>query len=443
MLPERAALFYFALNMYFYKIIRRFLGCIALFFACCSQSAAQDMSRVKATMDSLTSPRMHGRGYVNYGDRHAAAYISKEFKKLGLQQFNDTYFQFFTLDVNTFPDRVALQVNKKLLETGEEIIAHPASGAGERKARVFFVDSALVAKQLSPGLLKAGFRKKAVVFDSPKTRKAAFEDKLFFQLLPTASAIITLQEKLTGSLAPSQMPFVSLDVLETAWPAKAKKVRFAVDAEVQKNLISQNVIGYIEGKSEPDSVIIICAHYDHLGRMGRDDYFPGANDNASGVSMMLELANFYALAPNQPHYTMLFIAFSAEEAGLIGSDFYTQHPLLPLAKTKFLINLDLMGTGEEGMMAVNGRVFEKEFAMLEEINNTEKLLPQLKKRGEAANSDHYHFTSKGVRGFFFYTMGGTSAYHDVYDTPGQLSLAKFPQVFRLITMFVDKLAAQK
>ncbi|RYF86408.1 MAG: M28 family peptidase, partial [Chitinophagaceae bacterium] len=306
-LPAMAALFLFLIMM-LNKKLKQLLAAGAFIFALCSPALAQDMSRVKANLDSLCSPRMHGRGYVNYGDRHAAAFISKEFKKPGLQQFNDTYFQFFTLDVNTFPDRVALQVNGKLLDTGEELIADAASKGGEGRAKVVYLDSATIAGPEVTKIISKGFRKKAIVFDSPKTRKSAFQSLQFFSVLPSAAAVITLQKKLTASLAKEQLPFVSLEVLQSAWPAKAKKVRFAVDAEMQKNLISQNVAGLIPGTTEPDSVIIICAHYDHLGRMGRDDYFPGANDNASGISMLLELANFYASAPNKPHYSMLFIA---------------------------------------------------------------------------------------------------------------------------------------
>ena len=140
---------------------------------------------------------------------------------------------------------------------------------------------------------------------------------------------------------------------------------------------------------------------------------------------------------------MLFIGFSGEEAGLIGSKFYTDHPLVPLEQTKFLLNLDLMGNGSEGMMVVNGKVFEKEFALLGKLNTQHQFLPGLKKRGEAANSDHYHFTTKGVRGFFFYTLGGTTAYHDVFDTADQLPLDGFAGAFRLITAFVAALEKGK
>ena len=87
--------------------------------------------------------------------------------------------------------------------------------------------------------------------------------------------------------------------------------------------------------------------------MGKDVYFPGANDNASGVAMLLNLANYYSKKENQPKCSIAFIAFAGEEAGLLGSKYFSEHPLIPLNKMKFLVNLDLLGTGDEGMMVVN------------------------------------------------------------------------------------------
>lgn len=133
---------------------------------------------------------------------------------------------------------------------------------------------------------------------------------------------------------------------------------------------------------------------------------------------------------------MVFIFFGAEEAGLVGSKFYTDNPVFPLEEIKFLINIDLAGTGEEGITVVNGSVFENEFSKLKELNETKKYLAQVKVRGKAANSDHYYFTEKGVPAFFIYTMGGIKAYHDVYDKPETLPLTEFQDLFRLLTDFV-------
>lgn len=113
--------------------------------------------------------------------------------------------------------------------------------------------------------------------------------------------------------------------------------------------------------------------------MGNQTRFPGANDNASGISMLLNLVKYYTDISNRPKYSMLFIAFAGEEAGLIGSHFYTLNPLFPLSKIKFLINMDLMGTGDEGMMVVNGDVYKNEYELLTKINTEKNYLKKLKK----------------------------------------------------------------
>jgi Zn-dependent M28 family amino/carboxypeptidase len=195
----------------------------------------------------------------------------------------------------------------------------------------------------------------------------------------------------------------------------------------------------VQGKVKPDSFIVISAHYDHLGRMGKQTYFPGANDNASGTSMLLELANFYAQTANQPDYSMAFIAFGAEEAGLIGSKYYTQHPLFPLSQIRFMLNLDLVGTGDDGITVVNAIALPEEFNLLSTINGQKGYVSKVNKRSNAPNSDHFFFTSKGVKAVFIYTLGGIKAYHDVNDRAETLPLTKYKELFGLITAFVEAL----
>jgi Zn-dependent M28 family amino/carboxypeptidase len=85
--------------------------------------------------------------------------------------------------------------------------------------------------------------------------------------------------------------------------------------------------------------------------MGEDTYFPGANDNASGISLLMNLAKYYAANPQE--YSIGFICFAGEEAGLVGSHYFTENPLVSLKKVRFLLNTDLAGTGEEGITVVN------------------------------------------------------------------------------------------
>jgi Zn-dependent M28 family amino/carboxypeptidase len=174
--------------------------------------------------------------------------------------------------------------------------------------------------------------------------------------------------------------------------------------------------------------------------MGKDTYFPGANDNASGISLLLNLAHYYASHPAK--YSIGFICFAGEEAGLLGSKYYTENPLVPLKNIRFLINTDLAGTGDEGITVVNATEFPREFAYMNAINDEDKLLIKIYPRGKAANSDHYFFTEKGVPAFFFYTMGGIKAYHDVFDKAETLPLNEHEDLFKLIVQFNQKLMGQ-
>lgn len=166
-------------------------------------------------------------------------------------------------------------------------------------------------------------------------------------------------------------------------------------------------------------------------------YFPGANDNASGTAMLISMADYFV--ENTSEYNIVFIAFAGEEAGLVGSEYFVKNKSMNFSKIKFLINLDIMGSGEEGITAVNGRIHESEFNQLKAINDEKQYLSQVKSRGETANSDHYHFHVKGVPSFFIYTMGPNKNYHDVYDTYEELSFSAYDNIVKLIVDFVEGL----
>jgi Zn-dependent M28 family amino/carboxypeptidase len=196
-----------------------------------------------------------------------------------------------------------------------------------------------------------------------------------------------------------------------------------------------NVIGFVPGKRK-DSIVVFTAHYDHLGMMGTA-LFPGASDNASGTSMLLDLAHHYS--KEKPEFTTWFICFAGEEAGLAGSKFFVDNPQFDLSSVKLLLNLDLMGSAAEGIAVVNGKKYPQMIEKLSAINSEQNLVGRIKVRGQAANSDHYWFAERGVPAIFIYTMGNITAYHDVYDTSQVVDWAKYPEVFTLITEFVSSL----
>ncbi|MBB6613072.1 M28 family peptidase [Pontibacter sp. Tf4] len=402
---------------------------------------AQDMPRVRQTIDTLTSPYFHGRGYVLEGDAKAANYIRDRYKAAGLQTIGTSYFQEFTLPVNRITETPELSVNGQKLSPGTTFVASAQSNSGHGKATIVTLDTLIFSSEAAlQKFFSRDLRKKALVYPQ-KFRKQLWQlpQPYLQQLLLPALHIILQKDNLLTAVAATPAPVVMLEVKQSAWPAKAKKVKYKVTADYTPDYSTRNVIGMIPGTAQPDSFIVFTAHYDHLGGQGKGIYFPGANDNASGTAMLLELAEHYSKPENRPRYSLVFMAFAAEEAGLLGSFHYVKNPLFPLHNIRFLVNLDLLGTGDEGMMVVNGSLHVPEFTLLQTINTQHNYLPQLKMRGRAANSDHYPFSERGVPAFFFYTLGGTTFYHNVYDQADQLPLTKFSEVFQLITDFTAAL----
>ncbi|HEX8350385.1 MAG TPA: M28 family peptidase [Hymenobacter sp.] len=407
--------------------------------------AGQDMPRVRQTIRVLTAPAMHGRGYVRQGDKRAASYLRARFQDLGLQTFSSTYTQPFTLAVNTFPGQMSVQVGNVKLRPGIDFIVEPASGGSALTDLAYQLDTLLfVDEAVRQKFLAQSLQGRIVVLRQRDLARLHSQPTLS-QHLAEAAVRITLMpgSKLTASIAQEQARQVQLQVVASQWPTSSQPpVRIKIAAKLLSAYSTQNLIGYVRGRVQPDSFLVVTAHYDHLGHMGRSTYFPGANDNASGTAMLLELAAYYAQPTRQPAYSIVFVAFGAEEAGLLGSQYFTEHPLFSLARIRFLVNLDLLGTGEEGLMVVNGRLLEPAFQCLTDLNNLGHFVPQLTARGRAANSDHFPFSERGVPAFFFYTRGGITAYHDVYDRYETLPLAAFSGVFNLLTSFLATLGGK-
>ena len=422
----------------------------------------QDLARARRTIAKLASPGLHGRGYVRQGERKAAAYLRGRLRELRLTPLAPDYTQPFTLDVNTFPGKVGLAVTASpgarprradYLKLGLDYIAAPASASADFRSGVIpfdtliFQDTAKARRYLLP---PPGFKVKACL-SCPLLLRQRDQMRLPGLAAATQARIaernqLVLVPKLTASLAAQQSQALRLEILASQWPAVQTGRQWTavkVDAQLQRNYPTQNLAAVIRGSAQPDSFLVVSAHYDHLGTMGRTAYFPGANDNASGVALLLELATHYARPENRPACSVVFLLFGAEEAGLRGSRYFVAHPLVPLPRIKFLVNLDLLGTGEQGATVVNGRVLAAPYRRLAALNDAHRYLPQLAPRGPAANSDHFSFSEAGVPAFFLYTRGGSPAYHDVYDRPEALSLAGFAGAFGLVRDFLNELGAAK
>lgn len=402
-------------------------------------------------VDTLASESMHGRGYVNDGDKVAANYIRTEFKKFNLESFTADYFQPFDFPINTFPGEISFScefsVKGKTVYfkgvPGENFLVSASSPDVAIDFSTVVFDSTFTTSNKKFEKFKKKLKASNVciiVDDRGVTDKTKLE---YFKKVKAGyfnCHTIELVKKLTWHQSQEVAKYLKIQVQADSFPYSDKgKGKVLVQTKFIPKHPTQNVIGYVRGSTHPDSFIVFSAHYDHLGHMGKNVYFPGANDNASGCSMLLNLARYYSTPANQPKYSMVFIAFAGEEVGLLGSKYYTSQPLFPLEKIRFVLNMDIMGTGDEGITVVNGSVFKEEFDMLVNLNAQHNFIKEVKVRGKSANSDHYYFTEKGVKAFFIYTLGGTKAYHDIYDTAQGLPLTEIEDLFKLITKFSEYL----
>jgi len=148
---------------------------------------------------------------------------------------------------------------------------------------------------------------------------------------------------------------------------------------VRREAPSFNVVGILPG-SDPklkDEAIVLGAHYDHLGRGGEGSLAPregeihhGADDNASGVAGLIELARMLSTQNQKPRRTIVFIAFSGEEEGLIGSSYYVNHPVVPLQNTVAMINMDMIGRLKERKLIVGGIGTAQEWRSMVDADNS-------------------------------------------------------------------------
>jgi hypothetical protein len=215
----------------------------------------------------------------------------------------------------------------------------------------------------------------------------------------------------------------------------------------------KNVVGVLEGRGKlANETVIIGAHYDHVGYGGQSSlanskkmaiHF-GADDNASGSTSILELARRFAALPNREGRRLVFIAFSGEELGLLGSVFYCKEPLFPLADTVAMVNLDMVGrlrpdpdTGKD-LLQVHGTGTAKTFdALIDELNKKYDFKLQ-KQKGGFGPSDHSSFYSKKIPVFFFFT-GDHPQYHRPTDTPDLINVPGMRKVVDLAEDLVARL----
>ncbi|MBK8698835.1 MAG: M28 family peptidase [Saprospiraceae bacterium] len=232
---------------------------------------------------------------------------------------------------------------------------------------------------------------------------------------------------------------------------KPVKLKSQLQVNQKKKVLvikSQNVLGMVKGKSKADEVVIVSAHYDHLGKRG-DQIFYGANDNASGTSTILELAQAFAMARAggyKPERSVVFMLATGEEKGLLGSEYYVNNPLMPLEKTVANVNVDMVGRIDDKHINDPDYIY---------VIGSDRLSTDLHKLNEDVNqkysqltldytynsesdpnryyyrSDHYNFAEKGIPAIFYFN-GVHADYHQPTDTADKIDYEKMANVGKLI-----------
>jgi Zn-dependent M28 family amino/carboxypeptidase len=210
---------------------------------------------------------------------------------------------------------------------------------------------------------------------------------------------------------------------------------------------SENIWAYIEGTEKPEEVIVISAHYDHVGTKDGDVY-NGADDDGSGTSALLEIAQAFQMAKQAGHgpkRSILFLHVTGEEHGLLGSRYYSENPLFPLANTVADVNIDMIGRRDEIHPNTNNYVYviganrlSSELDFVSSIMNQKYVGLELDYRFNDPKdpnhfyerSDHYNFAKFGIPSIFFFN-GVHADYHKKTDEPNKIeydALAKRAQL---------------
>jgi hypothetical protein len=440
---------------------------------------SQDMAR---RIGRVAADSMMGRGNPSPGLERTAAYVAAEFRRLGLRPGGEqgTYFQRFTLTrwtidtaqsaviLNSGRGRVRVAIGSEAryldgrtpdaaLSGSVLLLSRPAAPRDLLKDRVVLLvlDYTMpLPSALGPAIhsLAAGGPRAVLLLSNRDS--TTFADRLRTAQLP--------RWKLESARADSIAPIIEVHertlkpLLATAGidPERIRQTRPLVPelvadlkAEVRLNRkeLSRaelpNVIGILPG-ADPvlrREHVTYSAHIDHIGLSpGQPDSINnGADDNASGVAGLLELAEAFSQPGARPKRSLLFLAPSAEEPGLLGSAYFTMHPTIPLTDIVADINMDLIGRNWPDSVIAVGIEQSDLGSILDEVT---KAHPELRMTPIADRwpeerifyrSDHYNFARRGVP-ILFFTSGTHADYHRPTDEPEYINAEKASRLVRLL-----------
>ena len=402
------------------------------------QVNAQDLAHFKRVIKELSSSKYQGRGYAKHGANKAGKFLIKEFKKAGVDEVT---VQPFKLDINTFGGQMEMWADGKKLRAGIDFSMREYSPGVHGSFPVYHVDTlnfnperifADLAKPEYANCLVAcefwfTYRHKDVFSRLQKKGECTNAGLIY-----TWAAPIKFFKAYGDHIIDKPIVWVTPEAIEGV-----KNVRVEVDNKFLKDYECFNVIAKVAGQRH-DSCYVFTAHYDHIGNLGKKIFYAGANDNASGTAAVVTLAEYYA--KNRPPYDMYFLAFSGEDANLRGSNWYVEHPVVPLQQIKYLFNIDMIGDNNPVQYCEVSDEGMRGFSLFEKINERGHYFKALNRGDLAANSDHYPFATRHVPCIFLENEKGDAFqyYHTIFDTYETVCFDSFEPIFKMVRDFIEQ-----
>lgn len=460
---------------------------------------------LRRNLSVLASDAYEGRETGKKGQKMAAAYIAQEFKKSGIPAYKDTsYFQEFLLNV-ILPKPAEVYVNLKRFKNKKDFYTYPEQaeqhletgnieflGYGIEDKNYTDFKTADVKGKVVMILAGEPYSRDSISLVSGKKERSLWtayhrlklenaKDKGIKALLIVSDDI---EKDFKNNKHRLETPSVKLD-LEGDEPfiiyiskkmanyilknnsqktidelkEQISESRSSVNISIKKSFIvnvknklqkvsSENVLAYVEGSDLKDELVVITAHYDHLGVEGKA-VFNGADDDGSGTVAVIEMAKAFEAAKKNgvgPRRSVLFMTVAGEEKGLLGSSYYVNNPVYPLANTVCDLNIDMIGRVD--------RLHENN-ANYVYLIGSDKLSSTLHKISENANkahtrleldytyndekdknryyyrSDHYNFAKKGIP-VIFYFNGTHADYHKETDEVDKINFDKVKKITDLV-----------
>ena len=403
-----------------------------------TQLQAQDLPHYKRVIKEITSAKYQGRGYAKGGANKAGKYLEKEYRKAGVDEVT---LQSFTININTFCGKMEMWADGKKLKAGVDFSMREYSPGVHGQFPVYHVDTLnFDADKMYADLKKPEYANALVCCDfwfsynrrkdfSPLQKNGECNNA---GLLQTWTSPIKFYKAYGERVVEKPIIWVTPEAIKGV-----KNVRVNVDNQFLKDYELFNVIAKVEGMRH-DSCYVFTAHYDHLGNLGKKIFYAGANDNASGTAALVTLAAYYA--KHKPPYDMYFLAFSGEDANLRGSEFFAEHPIVPLEQIRYLFNIDMIGDDNPIQYCEVSDEGTRGYQLFEQINNEKHYFKSLNKGELAANSDHYPFAKRHVPCIFLENQEGSAFpyYHTIYDNWQHAVFDSYEPVFRLVTDFINR-----